>query len=361
MDFIVAQPRQAKELWLKRKEACSSLARLNKAVISLDPCVARSDLAFAIGEIKNILSAYQIQAGIVFHAGDGNIHPNIVYDPSNFYANAQINKAIKEVYKFITSIGGSISAEHGVGIEKRAAMALMYDEKTLNLMRAIKKTLDPYNLANPDKILPVATASTKESYSSKQENIIALQEKIKQAKTLKIKETLLEDVKDILELDKKNWLVKVQAGCPVKDLENFLNKQGMCLPISANYKGSIGKAFASGSFKTMSDFITELEFVLPDGEIYNIGGKNVKNVAGYDLIRFLCGSRGAYALITALTIRVFAAGTKLPIQPDKKGTFNPATIHYNLKQIFDPGKKFNKLEDFYVFKLKKQSIEKPRF
>lgn len=361
LDFIVADEKEASCLWARRKKACSALARLNKAVISLDPCVARSDLSLAIKKIKEILNNYQIKAGIVFHAGDGNIHPNIVCDPSNLYANAQINKAIKEIYSFIGSIGASISAEHGIGIEKRAAMTFMYDEKTLNLMRQIKTTLDPFNLANPDKILPLATKSAKEPYVSKQKNILALQEKIKEAKEIKINETLLSDVKEILELDKKNWLVKVQAGCPVGELEKFLNKNEMTLPIDANFDGTIGKAYAGGAFKTMSDFVTELEFILPNGEVFSIGGKNVKNVAGYDLIRFLCGSMGVYALITALTIRVFAKDSKEPLPAKEQGSFSPASIHKSLKSIFDKENKFNKLEDFNVFKLKKQSVEKPRF
>lgn len=352
LDFVFAQQEQAKDLWKKRKEACSALARLNRAVISLDPCVARSDLALALKTIKQILASYKIQAGIVFHAGDGNIHPNIVYDPSNFYANAQINKARKEIYKFIVSLGGTISAEHGIGIEKRAAMALMYDEKTLNLMRKIKTTLDPFNLANPDKVLPVATQSSKKPYESKESNIIALQEKVRQAKELKITPDLLEEVKKIIELDSKNWLVKVQAGCPVGELEKFLNNHKMTLPIT-DFSGTIGQAFASGCFKTMADFVTELEFILPDGEIYNIGGKNVKNTAGYDLIRFLCGSRGAYALITTLTLRVFAQGTQKLLQKKTETQFNPASIHYVLKEVFNNGSKLNKPEDFYAFKLKK--------
>ena len=227
IDFVIAEQKQAQDLWKKRKTACSALARLNKTVISLDPCVARSNLALAIKQIKKILADYKIQAGIVFHAGDGNIHPNIIFDSSNLYLNAQINKATKEIYKFVSSIGGSISAEHGIGIEKRSAMAFMYDEKTLNLMRQIKKILDPLNLANPDKILPLATSSTKESYKSKKQNIIALQEKVKQVKDLKIKESLLAEAKEIIELDKENWLVKVQAGCSVKELEAFLNKNNM--------------------------------------------------------------------------------------------------------------------------------------
>ena len=361
IDFIVAEQEQAKKLWEKRKTACSALARLNKTIISLDPCVARSDLVLAIKKINRILINYQIQAGIVFHAGDGNIHPNIVFDSSNLYLNTQINKAIKEIYKEITSLGGSISAEHGIGIEKRSAMALMYDEKTLNLMRQIKKTLDPLNLANPDKILPLATSSSKEPYQSKKQNIIALQEKVKQTKELKITENLLADAKEIIELDKNNWLVKVQAGCAVSELEKFLNKHNMSLPISPSFKGSIGKAFADGSFKTLADYVTEIEFILSSGEIYNIGGKTLKNVAGYDLIRFLCGSCGAYALVTSLTIRVFAKGIKEPLEAKKQGSFRPATIHTALKNVFDPANKFNKLEDFYVFELKKQSVEKPRF
>ena len=359
LNIISANEKEAKELWIKRKAACSALARLNKAVISLDPCVARSDLASAIKNIKQILSSYNIQAGIVFHAGDGNIHPNIVFNPSNFYTSNLINKAVKEIYKYIVSVGGSISAEHGVGIEKRAAMALMFDEKILNLMRDIKKTLDPLNLANPDKILPLATKSEKELYTSKDSAIIALQEQVKQVKTLKIEENLLSKANKIIELDKKNWLIKVQAGCQVSEVEKFLNENKMTLPI-ADFDGTIGKAFADGSFKTMADFVTELEFILPDGEVYNIGGKNVKNVAGYDLIRFLCGSLGVYALITGLTIRVFAKDSIKKTEPKKQGSFRAAAIHYALKKVFDKENKFNKLEDFYVFKLKKQSVEKPR-
>ena len=102
----------------------------------------------------------------------------------------------------------------------------------------------------------------------------------------------------------------------------------------------MGGVYASKIFEDMADYITALEFVLPDGTFIRLGGKYIKNAAGYDIIRFLSGSQGFYAAITALTIRVFTLKPAARPQRDL-AEFIPAKEHLRLKKVFDAHNIFN--------------------
>lgn len=342
-------------LWKQRKGAASSLAKLAPNLVSLDGTVPRANLPQAIESIRAIFAKYGIRAGMVFHAGDGNMHPNIVFDERNLFETIQVKKAIKDINAATIAAGGTISGEHGVGVEKRAAMALMFDANALNLFKKIKQKADPANISNPDKILPVASQSALAPFTPQDENILALIKQIKEAysqhKTLTLcglKTKFKPKGGDILnfsrldkitDIDKENLLVTVQAGVPVKKLAEELLTHKLYLPIQS-CKGSIGGTYAAKTFGAMADYITALEFILPDGSYIRLGGKYVKNAAGYDIIRLLSGSMGFYAAITSITMRVFT--TKQPAAKQNNfGFFTPSKYHMQLKEVFDATNIFN--------------------
>ena len=341
------------KLWAKRKAAASSLSRLAPGLMSLDAAFPRSVLPQAIMGIREIFKKYTARGGMVFHAGDGNVHPNIVFDPSNLFEASRVQKAVKEIHALTVALGGSISGEHGIGIEKRAAMAFMYDGNTLNLFRKIKTAVDPRGVSNPDKVLPVATAGTKHTPAPEYLHTIIAQIKqnYKTGKAITItglNTKLKADKKNslsmagfnkILDIDAANYTATVQAGVSLKELAQKLAAHNMHLPAAAA-RGSIGGAFAAKTFYNLADYITGLDFILPDGSYISLGGKHVKNSAGYDLIRFLHGGMGAYALITALTIRTFAA-PPVARKENKFELFKPDAVLTKLKNVFDEKNLFN--------------------
>ncbi len=342
---------QKEKLWARRRNACSALSALAPAVAALDGTVPRVNLPQAIEDIRAILDKYALRAGMVFHAGDGNIHPNIILDERNLFEVSLVKKAVKEINAAVVKNGGTISGEHGVGIEKRAAMGLMYEENTIKLFKEIKKSFDPLNLSNPDKVLPVATQSAtvitvnkeientaakiKNAYSKKEPVIIAgLQSKFKNKKALDI--TALNK---IIEVDAQNFTVTAQAAIPLKELEEALAKQNLFLPFPSG-KGTLGGAYAAKSFDCFEDYITAIQFILPNGTIINAGGKFVKNAAGYEIIKLLHGSCGALGLITQITLRVFAEKPH-KIKQKTFRFFEPDTLNTKIKNIFDKDNIFN--------------------
>lgn len=346
---------QRQSFWQKRFAAAAAIASLGSGLISLDCAVNRADLPAVIQEIMQIYKEYNLRAGTVFHAGDGNIHPNIAFDENNSFELSAIKQAVKQIHKTVCKYGGTISAEHGIGVEKRAAMALMYDNDTLDFFRKIKSALDPKNLANPDKILPISSVSQKNTQIPPE--VKPLIEKIKQANKnrtpldicglntkikLKTKQKIsVKDFNSITGIDTVNHTLTVQAGASIKDLEEALSKYNLYLPVYfGKTKGSIGGEFCSKTNAELKNFITGIDFITPQGNFISYGGKYLKNTAGYDLISLLCGSCGAYGIVISLTLRIF------PFKPQKYplSKFTPAAggyLQHLIKTAVDPNNILN--------------------
>lgn len=339
---------QRAQLWQKRFSAAAALASLGSGLYSLDCAVSRASLTEIIKEISAIYEKYNLKAGIIFHAGDGNLHPNIAFNADNSFELSQIKKAIKEIHTAVCHLGGTISAEHGIGVEKRAAMAMMFDKETLELFQKIKKAADPFNISNPDKVLPIASQSKKTNQIPA--DLLPLIEQVKQANSLKkplkicglnskIKlkdknKLSLKNLNKIIEIDKENYTITVQAGIDVKNLQEELLKQNLYLPIQG-LKGSLGGEFCAKSFAELKDYITGLDFITPYGDFIHWGGKYLKNTAGYDLAALLSGSRGIFGIVTALTLRVLPFKNK----NSKRKTFaewKPNNFEKALKTALDP-------------------------
>jgi glycolate oxidase len=145
-------------IWKGRKSAFSAVGRLSPDFIVQDGVVPRSRLGQALGEIKRLGERYGIRVANVFHAGDGNLHPLILYDGREAGAYERAEELAAEIIHLCIRLGGSITGEHGVGMEKRDFLAHMYAPNDLDAMRRLRRAMDPKLIANPGKMFPSGEA-----------------------------------------------------------------------------------------------------------------------------------------------------------------------------------------------------------
>jgi glycolate oxidase len=143
-------------LWKARKQAFGALGRLGKAMVTHDGVIPRTRLPEVIREVRAIAARHGLLVGNVFHAGDGNLHPNLMFDERNPEQVKAVMEAGHEILKLCVDVGGSLTGEHGIGVEKMDAMPWLFSEVDLALMETIKKVFNPGELCNPGKVLPTA-------------------------------------------------------------------------------------------------------------------------------------------------------------------------------------------------------------
>ena len=143
---------EAQDLWRARKSISSVAAQLGVNNVSEDVTVPMSRLPELLKGISTIVSKYDLPFVIFGHAGDGNLHPKIMYDPSNADQVGRLGKAVDEIFGLTCDLGGTLTGEHGIGLAKAPYMRLEHDPVAMDLMRTLKKTLDPNNILNPGKM-----------------------------------------------------------------------------------------------------------------------------------------------------------------------------------------------------------------
>lgn len=145
-------------IWQGRKSAFSAVGRLSPDFIVQDGVVPRGRLGAALAEIERLGLAYAIRVANVFHAGDGNLHPLILYDGREAGALERAEKLAGEILRMCIRYGGSITGEHGVGMEKRDYLPQMFGETDVEVMRQLRRAIDPHELSNPGKMFPEGEA-----------------------------------------------------------------------------------------------------------------------------------------------------------------------------------------------------------
>ena len=143
---------EAARLTTARRVAFSALARRSPTTILEDATVPRSELAAMIRFIQGVSIKYGLTIGTFGHMGDGNLHPTFLTDEKNTAEMAKVEKAMVEIFEHAVKLGGTITGEHGVGLAKKPFLANAVGDASLELMRQLKRTLDPNNLLNPGKI-----------------------------------------------------------------------------------------------------------------------------------------------------------------------------------------------------------------
>jgi len=143
-------------LWAGRKGAFAAIGRLTPDYYTVDGVVPRTKLPATLARIQEISRESGFRIANVFHAGDGNLHPLIMWDADVAGAEEQVIDAGAEIMRVCAAAGGSLSGEHGIGMEKKDLMPLIFSQDDVAQMLRIKSAFDPNGLCNPDKIFPTA-------------------------------------------------------------------------------------------------------------------------------------------------------------------------------------------------------------
>ncbi|OLC38539.1 MAG: FAD-binding oxidoreductase [Candidatus Rokubacteria bacterium 13_1_40CM_4_69_5] len=141
-------------LWKGRKEAAGAVGRLTSSYLLQDAVVPRSKLPQIMREMETIAARHGVLIANVFHAGDGNLHPLICYDDRKPEELARAVRANEELLHACIELGGSVTGEHGVGVDKAENLTLQYAEADLNFMYRLRRVFDPDGIMNPGKLLP---------------------------------------------------------------------------------------------------------------------------------------------------------------------------------------------------------------
>jgi glycolate oxidase len=139
-------------IWKGRKSAFSAVGRLSPDYLVQDGVVPRSRLGEALAEVQRLSLHYGLRVANVFHAGDGNLHPLIMFDGREAGALERAEQLAGEILQMCIRMGGSITGEHGVGVEKRAYLPKMFNEVDLETMRRLRRAIDPNELSNRGKM-----------------------------------------------------------------------------------------------------------------------------------------------------------------------------------------------------------------
>lgn len=148
-------PEERQQIWAARKGAVAAYGRYLPAFYLHDTVIPRSQLTPVLRQIQSIAKKHDITVGNVFHAGDGNLHPNILFDPADAEMVKRVLAGGIEILKACLEAGGTLSGEHGIGIEKSEYMPLIFSEGDLAKMKTVKEVFDPTRQANPLKIFPI--------------------------------------------------------------------------------------------------------------------------------------------------------------------------------------------------------------
>ncbi len=149
---VAGSAEEADRLTTARRSAFSALARVAPTTILEDATVPRSELATMIAFIQQTAETYRLKIGVFGHFGDGNLHPTFLCDERNKDEIERVHAAFHEIFEKAITLGGTITGEHGVGLAKKEFLERFAGKTSLDVMRALKRTLDPNTVLNPGKV-----------------------------------------------------------------------------------------------------------------------------------------------------------------------------------------------------------------
>ncbi len=335
-------------LWAGRRGALGALARIAPSFLVSDCTVPRNRLPEALARGAEIAQAHGFMYGNVFHAGDGNLHPLFFFDAADPEQMPRVHQAGLELMEACVALGGTITGEHGVGVEKRDAMRMVFSEDALDLQRTVRRVFDPRGLCNPGKLLPEPNGTPPDKPAAPAEKLPPDAGRLTPASVDEACDMVLAAIAGdtpllplgggrradfgnlpsrelrpistrrligVVEHDVDNQTVTFAAGTPLADAQEVLAGRDQWLP----FRPPLGDGTTMGGLVALGccgpdrlahgaprDRLLGVRFVSGLGKLISVGGRVVKNVAGYDLSRLLAGSAGTLGLITEATFRVAA-------------------------------------------------------
>lgn len=340
------------QLWKGRKGAFGAVANISPNKLCTDVAVPRTELPRVLAEVMAIGERHGLRMGNVFHAGDGNLHPQVLFDARDPDQLRRVEQADEEITRLAVSVGGVLTGEHGIGCCKRKWMPVMFTAADLRAMWTLKDVFDPDGRMNPAKVLPDRRSLAEpqrwtlphggfeevagrlvprgadgecQPYDAEAAaKLMALAARESQKLVIRgggtksgpvaperqVISTL--GLKQILSVDPQNLTIQAEAGVRWADLQAALASAGQFVPLfpSQPREATVGGVVASNAggpqrlrYGSCRDLVTGLRVVLPDGEIVSVGSRCVKNTSGYALEKLFIGSRGSLGLILDVTFR----------------------------------------------------------
>ena len=151
---VAKDPKERLKVWKGRKAAFAAAGKLSPNYFVQDGVIPRTKLAEVLKDIDALGEKFGYTIANVFHAGDGNLHPLILYDEAIPGSLHEVEELGGEILKLCVKAGGSISGEHGIGSDKKCFMPDMFSETDLETMKWIRSVFDPKGISNPEKIFP---------------------------------------------------------------------------------------------------------------------------------------------------------------------------------------------------------------
>ncbi|NSW57898.1 MAG: FAD-binding protein [Armatimonadetes bacterium] len=333
-------------LWKGRKGAMASLVNIRPNTICTDVVVPRSALPDMLEAVVALGEARGMTIGSLFHAGDGNLHPQVLFDARDPAQVEAAHEVDAEIVALAIERGGVLSGEHGIGCCKRPWMEMMFSETDLRVQWVIKDAFDPAGLLNPGKVLPdrliVCDAvhagsrgpQVREHCPADASEALAPRDPEEAAEVLgelgrfgsaawicgsgrlqcpvqgatAVSTRMLNK---ITLFDQENLTVTVQAGMRWDDLQRHLSETGQFVPLRpACPERTVGGVVARDAYSaqrfvygSVPDVLLGASVALPTGDLVKAGSRCVKNVSGYAVHRLLVGSWGTLGLITDVTLR----------------------------------------------------------
>jgi glycolate oxidase subunit GlcD len=277
-------------LWQGRKKAFGTMGRLAPDLMVQDATVPRSILPQVLRGIDDVAERYDLRIANVFHAGDGNLHPNILYDRRDEELTARVERAAGEIMKICVDAGGTITGEHGVGLDKRDYVRLIAGPAELAAMTAVRDAYDPDGRWNPGKVLPDPPGNDTPEEGPGFDPPPTPTGILVSAPDLSVRAPGDSRWGDVLSAmaDDGQWS-PIAAGRPD-------------LPLGAALRLGLGPLEAV--YGPLRESVLGATVTTPDGRRLHLGGGVVKNVAGFDLLGLFVGP-GALGDVEAATLRSY--------------------------------------------------------
>jgi glycolate oxidase len=157
---VAASAAERDELWLARRSVSAALGRLRPNKLGEDIVVPKSEIPAMIDAVREIASTYRLPIPVFGHAGDGNLHPNMLFDLRDPDEVQRVELAARDIFRTAIRLGGTLSGEHGVGTLKREFLEEAHGPLAVSLARSIKQVFDPHGLLNPGKVFPTGRGIT---------------------------------------------------------------------------------------------------------------------------------------------------------------------------------------------------------
>jgi glycolate oxidase subunit GlcD len=359
---------ERKKLWAARKGAFGAIGRISSDSMIRDAVVPRSRLPEVLRAAYEIAARNELRIANVFHAGDGNLHPLICFDSRFADQVKRVKEAGRELMEVCVAAGGSITGEHGVGLDKRDLLPLVFSEADMNAMLSVRAAFDPLGLCNPGKIIPmlrgcgeakaVATNTTENTdmtsgqprnglptqriNSSFKTSVSSVSSVAFPSSTEELSEIMAQAAAErwtvtavggmaflekpssnlivhtnrldrIIEHEPADLIAVAQPGVTLTTFNQTLAENGQWLPLDPPDDGraTLGGVVATGlggaqqfGYGRPRGSVIGMTVVLAGGSIIKAGGRVVKNVAGYDLCKLFTGSYGTLGIITELIFKL---------------------------------------------------------